>query len=240
MAEDKKDVDELHEELKKALGENDQKGKEPDEASLKKPESDDKDKKIVDEKDGKESEEISEEEISKLSPRAQKRIRDLAAQVSELAKKPPVDEKKPEEDAKKAEPDAEDFKNVDEFLNAVEDEPSRELLRKFYKVVKNETSIILSPLEKKNNEARFDEEFSAYGEIEGISDYKNDLKKTFMRDPNQSVKALVGEVLADISLHKIKPIEKKPSEVNRDGEVNLDNLSLDELYALQESKNPIK
>ncbi len=235
--EKEKDVDELHEELKKALGEKDQKPEEGDEASLEKPKSDDKDKKIVDEKDGKETEELSEEEISKLTPRAQKRIRDLAEQVKELAKKP-AEEKKPQEDAKKNDNDAEDFKNVDEFLNAVEDDDSRELLRKFYKVVKNETSTILSPLEKKNNEAKFDEEFSAYEEIEGVSDYKSDLKKTFMRDPSQSVKALVGEVLADISLHKIKPIEKKPSEVNREGEVNLDNLSLDELYALQESKRP--
>ena len=172
---------------------------------------------------------ITEEEISKLHPKAQKRIKELAEKVKELADKPA---KKPEES-----PDdkpALEFNNVQDFLKAVEDEPSRKLLEKFYGVIKSEISTTLSPIEKANSEAKFNEEFSKYETIEGLSDYKNDLKKSFLRNPNQSVKALIGEVVTDLQLNKVKPIEKTPSSPNR-GQVDTSNLSKDELYTMLES-----
>ena len=105
----------------------------------------------------------------------------------------------------------------------------------FYEVIKGETSSILAPIEKANADAKFESEFSKYAAIDGIADYKNDLKKTFMRNPNQSLKGLVGEVATDIMLNKVKPIEKTPSTPNRDGKVDLDALSKDDLYDKLES-----
>ena len=224
---DNKDVgsEDLYEELRKTL----EKEQEPEEeessvASDQKPEGDgDAPKDEVTD----ENEELSEEEISKLSPRAQKRIRDLAGQVKELAEKPAVEttetppETKPE--------DSQSFKNVKEFLDAVEDEPSRKLLEKFYGVIKGEMSSTLAPIEQKNNETRFETEFNKYEKIEGLADHKNDLKKTFLRNPSQSLKALIGEVVTDLQLSKVKPLEATPSSPNR-GKVDTSTLSKDELY----------
>ena len=82
----------------------------------------------------------------------------------------------------------------------------------------------LSPIEKANNEARFEEEFKKFDKIEGLADHKNDIKKTFLRNPSQSVKALVGEVVTDLQMSKVKPIEKTPSNPNRAGKPDLDSL----------------
>ena len=181
--------------------------------------------------------ELSEEEISKLSPRAQKRIRELADKVKELAEQPekekeivpPVDDKEKEI--------SHDFKNVKEFLDAVQDEPSRKLLEKFYNVIKGEMSETLSPIETANNKLKFETEFAKYENVEGLKDYKNDLMKTFLRDPSQSFKALIGETIADLQVAKVKPVEKTPSSPNRGGKVNLDDLSLSELYdTLEQTK----
>ena len=215
----KKDVD-LLDELKKALSSDEPEVEEKPEGASpsnpteeKTPEIENKDEKP----------ELSEEEISKLTPRAQKRIRDLADQVKALAEKPaekPEEEVAPEPQEEEPKP-AQDFKNVQEFLSAVQDEPSRKLLEKFYGVIKAETSEILSPLEKQNNEAKFEKEFSKYEKIEGLKDYHDDLKKTFLRNPKQSFKALIGETLADLQLARVKPIEKTPSTPNRSGKVEV-------------------
>lgn len=126
---------------------------------------------------------------------------------------------------------AKGFKNVKEFLAAVQDEPSRNLLDQFYGLMKAETSEVLAPLEQKNNEAKFESEFSKFEKIEGLGDYKNDLRKTFLRNPGQSVKALIGEVVTDLQLSKLKPIEKTPSSPIRT-KVDTEKLSKDELYEM--------
>ena len=224
--ETKKDVD-LYAELKKTL---ESEEVETPEASLEKP----KEEVITPKEDDNEAE-LSEEEISKLSPRAQKRIRGLAEEVKKLAESKAEPEKEtPKETPKEETKPTHEFKNVQEFLSAVQDKPSRELLEKFYGVIKSETSTILAPIEQKNNEAKFDLEFGKYKGIEGLSDYENDLKKTFLRNPNQSLKALVGEIVADISLNKIKPIEKTASTPNR-GTISTEGKSKDELYDMLES-----
>lgn len=228
MAEEK-DVD-LYDELAKALKSDEPVEEEkPSGASPEKPTEENTSEKEKLE----ETAELSEEEISKLTPRAQKRIRDLADKVKELAEKP--EEKQPQKPAEKIEekPQEEaEFKNVKEFLEAVEDEPSRNLLEKFYHVIKKETSTILDPLEKKNNESRFEQEFGKYEKIEGLSDHKDNLRKTFMRDPNQSLKALVGEVITDLQLNKVKPMENTPSSPNRGGKINTEDLDKEQLYDL--------
>ena len=176
-----------------------------------------------------ENDDLSEEEISKLSERAQKRIRDLAAQVKELAEKPEKEIETSPQDLDQEEIVPQSFKNVQEFLEAVQDEPSRNLLEKFYETMKGEISSTLSPIEKANNEAKFDSEFSKYEKVEGLSDYKNDLKKTFLRNPNQNIKSLISETITDLVMNKVTPIEKTPSTPKR-GQVDTSNLSKDELY----------
>ena len=232
MAEENKDVD-LYAELKATLESADEPEAEvkPSGASPEPTPATDPAKEEV-----KVEPELSEEEISKLTPRAQKRIRDLADKVKELAEKPAeipeeVIAPEPQEEPKL---DNSNFKNVTEFLNAVEDEPSRKLLEKFYGVIKAETSTILAPVERQNNETKFETEFKKYEKIEGLSDYHDDLKKTFLRNPNQSFKALIGETVADLQLNKVKSVEKTPSTPNR-GKVDTSNLSKDELYELMDT-----
>lgn len=224
--EDNKDVD-LYETLKNELAKSEE--EESSGASAQEP----TEETAVVDPNLNEDAELSEEEISKLSPRAQKRIRELADKVKELAEAPAVEET-PVVDPDLA-PIQKSFKNVDEFLAAVEDEPSRQLLKTFYEVVKGEINTTLSPIEQKNNEARFESEFSTYESIEGLADHKNDLKKTFMRDPSKSIKALVGEVVTDLQLHRIKPIESTESDPNRSGKVDTESMSLDELYSALET-----
>ena len=221
--EKEKDVD-LYAELKKTL---ESEEVETPEASLEKP----KEEVITPKEDDNEAE-LSEEEISKLSPRAQKRIRGLAEEVKKLAESKAEPEKEtPKETPKEETKPTHEFKNVQEFLSAVQDKPSRELLEKFYGVIKSETSTILAPIEQKNNEAKFDLEFGKYKGIEGLSDYENDLKKTFLRNPNQSLKALISETALDLQMNKVKPVESTPSAPNR-GKVDLEGKSTEELYDL--------
>jgi len=215
--------DDLYAELKKTLESDESEEEETSGASAQEPTEEDTTSETQDVVD--ENEEMSEEEISKLSPRAQKRIRDLAEQVKTLAEK--EETPKPQEEKKDV---PHNFKDVQEFLSAVQDGPSRQLLEKFYGVIKAENSAILAPLEQKNNETKFETEFSQYEKIEGMKDYKESLKKTFLRNPKQSIKALVGETLADLYSSKVKPIEKKPSSPRRDGTVDTSKLSLEELY----------
>ncbi len=230
MSDKNKDVDldkseDLYEELRNTLKESEV--EETPVASDQKPKGDiDTPKAPIDED---ENVELSEEEISKLSPRAQKRIRDLATQVKELAEKPA--EKSPADSPKEDVPETtHNFKDVKEFLDAVEDESSRKLLEKFYGVIKGEISQTLSPIETANNKAKFEIEFAQYEKIDGIADYKNDLQKTFLRDPSKSIKTLVSEVMMDIQLNKVKPIETIAPDPKHDGKIDLDGLSKDELY----------
>lgn len=222
--------EDLYEELRKTLEtEEKSEGEEPSVATDQKPTDKEKDPKQEPIKD--DESDLSNEDISKLHPKAQKRIKELADKVRELAEK--TAEKSPESPKEKTEI-SHDFKSVQEFLQAVEDKPSRNLLEKFYGVIKGEISNTLSPIEKANSKAKFNEEFSQYENIEGLLDHKTDLEKTFMRNPNQSLRALIGETMLDLQTSKVKPIEKTPSSPNR-GEVDLSKLSKDELYDYLES-----
>jgi len=185
-----------------------------------------------------ENAELSEEDISKLSPRAQKRIREQAAEIKRLAEETKESEKEPEPETPSTEvPDSQSFKNVKEFLSAVEDEPSRKLLEKFYGVIKGEISTTLAPIEQENKKAQFDQEFSKYEGINGLADYKADLRKTFLRT-GKSVKELVGEVVTDLQLSRVKPIETTPSNPSHDGVVSIEGKSKDELYDILEAMKP--
>ena len=188
------------------------------------------------EKENKDEPELSEKEISELSPRAQERIRDLAKQVKELSEK--EIEVKPEEKVIIPDDKPHDFKDVKEFLDAVQDKDSRKLLETFYGVIKKETSSTLAPIEAKNNETKFETTFGQYEKIEGMADYKEELKKTFLRNPSQDLSSLIAKTVTDLTLNKIKKVEDKPSEPNRSGKVDLDSLDLAGLYdALDKTKD---
>ena len=224
MTEDKNDVD-LYKELEDELAKSEEDVASG--ASADKNEDDDKSK--VDVKD--ENAELSEEEISKLSPRAQKRIREQAAEIKRLSEKE-ISDKPTKEIVDESKPH--EFKDVDEFLNAVQDPDSKKLLENFAKVLKKETSTTLAPVEKANNEARFETTFDKYTKIDGIADYKNDLKKTFLNDPKQDIDALVSKVVTDLALRKIKKTDETVSAPNRGGEVDLDSMGKDDLYSTLE------
>jgi len=179
---------------------------------------------------------LSEDEISKLSPRAQKRIREQAEKIKELSAK----EIAPKEEEKEISPESKehDFKDVSEFLNAVQDKDSRKLLETFYGVIKKETSSTLAPVEEANNKAKFEATFGKYEKIDGIGDYKEELKKTFLRNPSQDIDSLFAKTVTDITLNRIKKVENKPSDPNRNGRVNLDGATLEQLYdALDQTKD---
>lgn len=220
--EDNKDVEALYDELRSALAK-DSEEEESSGASAQEPAPDAEPVVPVDE-----NAEFSEEEISKLTPRAQKRIRDLAEQVKELADKPAVETP---EDSPEETQTARSFKNVEEFLSAVEDEPSRKLLETFAKVMKGEIAQTLSPIEEANNKARFETEFTKYHGIEGLDAHKDEIRKTYMRNPSTSIKSLVGDVVTDLQLNRIKPIVSGESAPNREGKIDTESMTLEELYA---------
>jgi hypothetical protein len=193
----------------------------------------------ISEKETKDEPELSEEEISKLSPRAQKRIRDLAEQVKEISKKE-IEEVPEVKEEKEISPENKphEFENVDEFLNAVEDKDSRKLLETFAKVLRKETSTTLAPVEEANNKAKFETIFNQYEKIDGMKDCKEELKKTFLRNPNQDLGALINKTVTDLTLNRIKKVETKESAPNRAGKPDLDGLDLEGLYdALDKTKD---
>lgn len=173
--------------------------------------------------------ELSEEEISKLSPKAQKRIRELSEKVKDFATKDQQKEISPEDDSKETISDTQNFKSVQEFLAAVEDEPSRKLLEAFHKVITGEISETLSPVQRANRETEFETQFAKYSTIEGLQDHKDDLKKSFMANPSTPIKALIGDTVLEMQAAKIKPTDDTPADAAR-GEVDISTLSKEELY----------
>ncbi|MDE2020609.1 MAG: hypothetical protein KGJ13_09765, partial [Patescibacteria group bacterium] len=180
------------------------------------------------------------EEINSLTPKAKKRFHALSEKVKELAQKPqPAAEESPEAPENKTEPKPEkkEFQNIKEFLDAVEDEPSRELLSHLYNVIKKETSSILGPVEQRNNEARFEAEFSAYAaKFPNLADHKNDLRKTFLRNPETPIKSLIGDTLVDLQMAKVEIQGEGESKASREGKPDLDSMSKEDLYGELENQ----
>ncbi len=56
-----------------------------------------------------------------------------------------------------------------------------------------------------------------------------------MRNPNQSLKALIGETVLELHKTKIKPTDKTLPTPKHDGKIDLDGKSKDELYDILDS-----
>lgn len=245
MKVENKDVEDLYKELDEAL--NDDSGEDTPGASAEDDKGEDgapaADKKVEDTPaDGAEDDQgsdefggMTEKEFDSLTPRAQKRIRDLAARLKDgkPAEDKPADDK-PADDKKPEDVPAE-FNTIEDFLAAVKDEPSRKLLEMFAKVIDKSQSSKIAPLLEKSASELFDAKFTAFEKIDGMAAHKEDLRKTFMRTPTTDLESLVGSRLLAIQMGKIKPGEKKPSTPSHDGgKVDLSAASKDDLYGMLE------
>lgn len=158
-------------------------------------------------------------EANQASARAQERIRELAEEVKTL----------------KESRNATATSDFDSFINSIEDEPSRNLLKAFGGVMESKIRKEYEPLLSTYQTSKFEENFSQFEKsFPDLVAHKDDIRKTFERNPSQSLKALVGEKLVDIQSSRITPIEGQPSQASRTAP-NMGDLSKDELYALLES-----
>ncbi len=172
---------------------------------------------------------LTEEE--KASARENDRVRKLADENRILK-----EEKEAREKASKAGDGS--YEDLDSFFAAIEDEPSKKLLRTFGDLMEKKYNSRVAPVLDEHNETKFDREFEAFAaKAPSLNLYKKDLRQSFLRNPSQSVKALVGEVVMDNLMNKVKPIERKGAEPKR-GAVDLTGATKDDLYAALEANRP--
>ena len=179
------------------------------------------DEKTVDEPEVTKTEEVIDESKEEPSLRAQDRIRKLVDENKNLK--------------------GEDlpYNSVDEFLAAIEDAPSRQLLETYNKLQQRETMSKLDPVLKDSQSKKFDEEVEALVEkLPELKAHLSDMKKTYMRNPSQSIRALASETVLDIVLSKVKPAETKtaqPARGNLEASMDMDK---EDLYDLLGSLKP--
>lgn len=179
------------------------------------------DEKTVDETEVTKTEEVIDESKEEPSLRAQDRIRKLVDENKNLK--------------------GEDlpYNSVDEFLAAIEDAPSRQLLETYNKLQQRETMSKLDPVLKDSQSKKFDEEVEALVEkLPELKAHLSDMKKTYMRNPSQSIRALASETVLDIVLSKVKPAETKtaqPARGNLEASMDMDK---EDLYDLLGSLKP--
>jgi hypothetical protein len=161
-----------------------------------------------------------------LSPRAQERIKTL------------LEENKGLKEALQSR----NSSQIDTFINSIQDEPSRNLLKQFGSLLLKDVETRFQPALSQYNDDRFEREFSQYAsKIPALADHKEDIRKTFKRNPSQSLKSIVGDALVDIQSAAIKPVESAPSAVNRTQRPDASGLadkSTDELYDILETQRP--
>lgn len=171
--------------------------------------------------------ETVEETPEEVSARENERVRKLADDNRRLV----------EENEQLKKPVDGEWNDLDSFIDAIQDEPSKKLLKTYGDLMEKKFTARVSPVLNEHNETKFEKEFEVFAsKAPSLNIYKEDIKKSFLRNPNQSVKALVGEVVMDNLASKIKPIERKGAEPRR-GAPDISKSSKDELYDLLESKS---
>lgn len=158
------------------------------------------------------------EEQVQESDRAQTRIRELARENKSLKG------------------DDLPYNSTDEFLDAVADTDSRNLLKTFATLQRRELDSKLDPFTKEKRANEFDSKFDDYAsKIPGLDAHKSDLKLTFSRNPNMTPEQLIGQLVLS-KLTNAKPkTETRSAQVGRTGVPNIDDMSKDDLYAYLES-----
>ena len=128
------------------------------------------------------------------------------------------------------------YNSIDDFLGAIEDEPSRNLLTTFAKIQKREFEQRIDPLFQERRGNEFDKEFNAVVEkMPQLEAYRNDMRKTYTRNPSSKVKDLIGGVVVDRLLNAKPSVEASKVRVTTSGATNLDDMSLENLYATLDS-----
>ena len=162
------------------------------------------------------------------SPRAKDRIKELLDENKRLKENPPAKADKTPENKNQ-------FNSLDEFVNAIEDEPSKQLLKTYGDMMRKEFGKDFSPVLAEINESKFNKEFAEYASrVPSLKKMEDDLKKNFLRNPNQSIKSLIGEAIAESITSRVKPIEST-SSVPKRGQPDLTDASKEDLYATLES-----
>jgi hypothetical protein len=169
-----------------------------------------------------------------MSERENSRVRDLVDEVSALKEfiTQKLNHSQPAESSR-------DASDLDKFLEStVSDKPSRELLKKYAGVLRDEMKAEFrkefNPRFSEVEDMRFEREFSQYASrFPNLQAHKQELLKTFKANPNASVKALVGELILEQSASRVKPVETQRSQARRD-RIDTDSMSKDELYELLE------
>ena len=129
--------------------------------------------------------------------------------------------------------------DLDKFVDSIEDEPSRNLLKQYGSLLRKEFQNDIAPVKDDLYSSRFEKEFAMYEKIPELTPFKDELRKSFMRNPSQSLKALVGETLIDAQTSRIKPIDQTVSQASRTAPTVDDNTSKEDLYALLDQKIPL-
>lgn len=167
---------------------------------------------------------VVEQAKDEASTRAQERIRELVEENKLL----------------KQSSNIQNSTELETFINSIEDEPSRNLLKQFGQLVRDDFRKDYGPVVDDYQNSRFEKEFSIYeNKIPDLKAHRDEIKKSFLRNPSQSLKALVGDTLLEIQESKIKPLDNSSSVASRTKpEVSADT-SKEDLYALLESRPPI-
>jgi uncharacterized membrane protein YheB (UPF0754 family) len=156
------------------------------------------------------------------SERAQQRIRELLEENAKLKSKESifVEEK----------PSADELKN---FLDAVNDEPSRDLLQKFSSILRKELrkefNQELNPVLEKVRTEKFATEYDQLEKsFPEIAPYKEQIKKTYMRNPQTNLDDVASKISFQVRKNGVKPLEsarvKNSPERNKDIETKINEL----------------
>jgi len=169
----------------------------------------------------------------KPSERENARVRNLTEQVNSL--KTFIEEKLGKSDNKET-PSASE---LDKFLNSsVGDAGSRKVLREYADVLAKELTGRMSPEFSKVKAIEANETFNEIAsKVPGLSAHKAEVMKTLQNNPNANIKAVIGEIILNRAISKVKPVEDSSSSVNRSA-TDLDSMDTNELYDLLESQRP--
>ena len=166
----------------------------------------------------------AEEAKAEASARAQERIRELIEENKTLKQSQNIS----------------NSTDIDKFVNSIEDEPSRNLLKTYGDLLQKEIEKKVNPVVQNYQESQFDKEFSMYGDkIPELASHREEIKKTYLSNPSLSIKSLVGDTLLDIQSSRIKPVESSNSIASRETP-SIADASTEDLYAILATRPPIK